>query len=226
VKRFWTEARAEQREVLLDGRPVRTPKRNPLLLPTDALAYAIAEEWGAVGEDLDPRALPLTGLANAAIDIVAADRAAFSATLARYAEADLIAYRAETPAPLVARQAAEWDPLLRWVRERYDVHIDVVAGIMHRPQPEATVARLGEAVAARTDFELAALSPIITIGGSAVVGLALVEHAFEADALWSAVSLDELWQEEMWGADDFALQARALRKREWDAAVRFLDLLR
>jgi chaperone required for assembly of F1-ATPase len=204
---------------------VRTPKRNDLAVPTPRLAEAIAAEWNAVGEELDPRALPLTGLANAAIDIVAPDPAPFAATLARYGETDLLAYRAGGPDELVARQAAEWDPLLAWVRDRYDVHVDVVTGIMHRPQPEATVTRLAEATAARTPFELAALSPIVTIGGSLIAGLALVEKAFHADGLWSAVSLDELWQEELWGQDALAMQAREARRREWSAAVRFLDLL-
>lgn len=225
MKRFWKEARAEGGQVLLDGKPVRTPKRSPLTLPTELLARAIAAEWNAVGEALDPRALPLTGLANAAIDIVAPDPAAFAATLARYAETDLLAYRATGPAELVARQAAEWDPLIAWARGRYDVHVELVAGIMHRPQPAATLVRLAEAVAALPAFPLAALSPVVTIGGSLIVGLALVERAFDPDRLWSAVTLDELWQEERWGADDLAAQARAARRLEWDAAVQFLGLL-
>lgn len=225
MKRFWKEARAEAGAVLLDGKPVRTPKRNTLVLPSDRLASAIAEEWGAVAEELDPRALPLTGLANAAIDIVAPDPTPFAVTLAKYGETDLLAYRAASPDELIARQAAEWDPLLAWVRERYDVHVELATGIMHRPQPEATVTRLRDAVCARTPFELAALSPIITIGGSLIVGLALVEGAFDPDRLWSAVNLDELWQEQLWGEDALAVQAREARRREWDAAVRFLDVL-
>jgi chaperone required for assembly of F1-ATPase len=225
VKRFWTEARAEGGAVLLDGRPVRTPRRNALELPSAALAQAIADEWRAVGEELDPRALPLTGLANAAIDIVEADRAGFTADLSRYAETDLLAYRAASPADLVARQAAEWDPLLAWLRERYDVHVELVTGIMHRPQPEATLARLREALGARSSFELAALSPIVTIGASLIAGLALAERAFDAERLWTAINLDELWQEELWGEDALAVQARDARRRDWDAAVRFLELL-
>jgi chaperone required for assembly of F1-ATPase len=226
MKRFWKEARAEGGEVLLDGRPVRTPRRNPLILPTPALAEAVAEEWNAVGEELDPRALPLTGLANAAIDIVAPDRLAFAESLARYGETDLLAYRAESPQALVARQAREWDPLLDWVRARYDVHVELAAGIIHRPQPEATVMRLREATAACSDFELAALSPLVTIGGSLIAGLALAERAFDPETLWDAVNLDELWQEEQWGEDALATKARNARRREWDAAVRFLELLR
>lgn len=226
MKRFWTEARADGGAVLLDGRPVRTPKRNGLQVPSHALAEAIAAEWNAVGEELDPRALPLTGLANAAIDIVATDQAAFAAGLARYGETDLLAYRATSPDTLVARQAAEWDPLLAWVLARYDVHVEVVGGIIHQPQPETTVTRLAEATAARDGFELAALSPIVTIGGSLIVGLALLERAFDPERLWSAVSLDELWQEELWGEDALAVQARTARRAEWDTAVRFLDLVR
>jgi chaperone required for assembly of F1-ATPase len=226
MKRFWKEARAEGGEVLLDGRPVRTPKRNPLALPTSALAQAIAAEWSAVGEELDPRALPLTGLANAAVDIVASDRLSFAQSLAKYGESDLLAYRVESPQALVARQAAEWDPLLDWVLARYDVHVGLAAGVIHRPQPAATVARLRDATAARSDFELAALSPLVTIGGSLIAGLALLERAFDPDTVWTAVNLDELWQEEQWGEDALAMKAREERRREWDAAVRFLELLR
>lgn len=226
MKRFWKEAHAEGGEVLLDGRPVRTPKRNALALPTPALAEAVAAEWNAVSEELDPRALPMTGLANAAIDIVEPDRLAFGEALARYGESDLLAYRADSPPELVARQAAEWNPLLVWVQRRYDVHVELVAGVMHRPQPVGTVARLRDATVALDAFQLAALSPLVTIGGSLIAGLALTERAFDPGRLWAAVNLDELWQEELWGADLLAEQAREARRRDWDAAVRFLELLR
>ena len=225
MKRFWKEARTEGGDVLLDGRPVRTPKRNRLELPTPALAEAVAAEWAGVAEALDPRALPLTGLANAAIDIVEPDRLAFGEALAKHGESDLLAYRAESPPELVARQAAEWDKLLAWVQHRYDVHVEVTAGVLHCPQPAATVARLRDATVALGAFELAALSPLVTIGGSLIAGLALVERAFDPDTLWAAVNLDELWQEELWGADQLAAQAREARRRDWDAAVRFLTLL-
>jgi chaperone required for assembly of F1-ATPase len=225
VKRFWTAARAQDGQVLLDGRPVRTPRRNPLTVPSARLADAIAAEWNAVGETLDPRTMPMTGLANAAIDIVGGDPACFAAELARYGESDLLVYRAESPAPLVARQARLWDPLLDWAARRYDVTFALAAGVMHRPQPAATLDRLRAALAGRSAFELAGLSPIVTIGGSLVVGLALVEDAALPDALWDAVTLDEAWQEEQWGADALATKARDARKAEWDAATRFLDLL-
>ena len=225
MKRFWTKAHAETGAVLLDGKPVRTPKRAPLEVPTSALAEAIAAEWDAVGETLDPRALPLTGLANAAIDIVAPDPAAFADGLARYGETDLLAYRADGPADLVARQAERWDPLLDWARATYGADIALTTGVMHRPQSPEAVERLAAALAAHSPFALAALSPVITIGGSLVVGLALAAHAVPAETLWTAVTLDERYQEEFWGADDLALQARSARKRDWNAAVRFLELL-
>lgn len=226
MKRFWKQVTVEpEGGIALDGKPVRTPGRAPLVLPTTALAEAVAGEWRAVGETLDPRAMPLTGLANAAIDRVAPDPAAFAAGLARYGESDLLYYRADDPAPLVARQAAAWDPLLDWARQRYDVHFEPVAGVMHRAQPEATLARLGEAVAALDPFRLAGLSPAVTISGSLVAALALVEGAATPDAVWQAAHVDEDWQAELWGEDTLATQAREARRAEFDAGVRFLGLV-
>ncbi|KTT70315.1 ATP12 family chaperone protein [Sphingomonas endophytica] len=226
MKRFWTDVIvADDRSILLDARPVRTPGRAALALPTADLAAAIADEWRAVGDTIDPRAMPLTGLANAAIDRVAATPDAFVADLARYAESDLLCYRADGPAELVARQAAAWDPLLDWARTRYDVHFTIVTGIMHRPQPPATLARLEETVARRDAFQLAALSPLVTLTGSLIGALALAERAVNADALWSAAMVDEDWQLERWGEDSLATQAREGKHRDYDAAARFLALL-
>lgn len=226
MKRFWTDVTVDaDRAIRLDDRPVRTPGRAPLALPTPALAEAIASEWRAVGETLDPRLMPLTGLANAAIDRVAPDPQAFADGLAAYAESDLLYYRAESPAELIAREAAAWDPLLAWARDRYDIHFETVSGIMHRPQPPATLTRLTEAVASRAPFALVALQPIVTIGGTLVGALALAEKAIDADTLWTAAIVDESWQAELWGEDAEAVQTRAIRRRDFDAAVRFLTLL-
>lgn len=225
MKRFWTHVTIDAaRVVLLDGKPVRTPARVPLALPTDALAHAVADEWRGVGETIDPRAMSLTGLANAAIDRVAPDPATFARGLARYGESDLLYYRAERPHALVMRQEAAWDPLLDWARDRYDVHFELTAGVMHRAQPPATVARLGEALASRDPFALAALSPIVTITGTLVGALALAEGAVTADDVWDAANVDEDWQAEHWGEDELATQARATRRRDYDAAVLFLRL--
>lgn len=227
MKRFWKEVTiGADRGIALDGRPVRTPGRLPLVLPNDTLAEAVAGEWRAVEDEIDPRAMPLTGLANTAIERVAPDPASFAAGLAAWGESDMLCYRAQSPEPLVARQAAAWNPLLDWAQARYDIHFVVTAGIMHQPQPPATLARLGEAVAARSPFELASLSPVVTITGTLVGALALIEGATDAAHLWAAAHVDEDWQAEMWGRDPLALAAYEQRQRDYDAAVGFLTLLR
>ena len=226
MKRFWKDVAIDaDRVVTLDGKPVRTPGRRPLALPTDALAEAVAEEWRAVGETIDPRTMPLTGLANAATDPIANDPAQFAARLAAYGESDLLCYRADGPPLLVERQAAAWDPLLAWARGRYDVAFAVTEGVMHVAQPDATIARLHEAVAAYDDFRLAGLSPVVTLTGSLVIGLALIEGEIDADAAWAAAGIDEDWSVEMWGEDWQATQLRELKRKEFGVGVAFLGLL-
>ena len=226
MKRFWKDVSVgADRVVALDGRPVRTPGRVPLSLPTDALAQAVAAEWRAVGETVDPRTMPITGLANAAIDRIAPDPAPFVADLARYAETDLLCYRADAPADLVARQRSLWDPPLAWARTRYDVHFTLATGIVHRPQPDATVERLAAAVAALDPFRLAAMTPLVSITGSLVLSLAILERAMTPDEAWSTALVDEDWQAERWGVDPLAEAARTDRRRGFDAAAAFLEAL-
>lgn len=229
MKRFWKDAAVEADaggwSIELDGRPVRTPARALLRVPSERLADAIAEEWRAVAETIDPRGMPLTGLANAAIDRVAPDREAFAEGLARYAEADLLCYRAEGPRALVERQAQEWDPLLAWARRRFDVDFAMTSGLTHVPQPEATVKRLSHALGALDAFRLAGLSPLVTIGGSLVAALAVLEKAIGAEQAWDAVSVDERWQLEQWGADAEAEAALENRRGDFLAAARFLEFL-
>jgi chaperone required for assembly of F1-ATPase len=229
VKRFWTEVAVVEEEggwgIALDGRPVRTPARVPLVVPGRPLADAIAQEWCEAGDDIDPRAMPLTGLANAAIDRVAPDRLAFAAGLARYAEADLACYRAEGPSALVARQDARWDSLLDWARRRIDVDFATTAGLTHVAQPAATVEQLSHAVAVLDSFHLAGLAPLVTIGGSLVAALAVLEGAIAAEEAWDAVTIDEQWQRDQWGADAEAEAALNNKRRDFLAAARFLGLL-
>lgn len=229
MKRFYGQAAASPGEsgvaVLLDGRPVRTPGRNLLSVPTEELAEAIAVEWNAQGETIDPQTMPLTGLASAAIDRVDPDPAAFAAKLAEYGESDLLCYRAEGPQSLAERQQLVWEPLLGWARSRFGVDFETTTGILHRSQPAATVDRLGRAVAARSAFQLAGLSPLVTIAGSLVIALALAEGAIGLEAAWDAATLDESWQAEQWGEDSLAAAALANRRREFDAAYLFLTLL-
>jgi chaperone required for assembly of F1-ATPase len=229
VKRFWKDVAVEPEEggwgIRLDGRPVKTPARAALVVPTEVLAEAIADEWRSVGDTVDPRAMPLTGLANAAIDRVEPGRQAFANGLARYADADLACYRSEGPRALLERQERCWDELLGWARRRYDVDFATTSGLMHVAQPPATVEQLSHAVSTPDPFRLAALSPLVTIGGSLIAALAVLEKAMTAQAAWDAVSVDDRWQLEQWGADAEAEAALENRRRDFFAAARFLELL-
>jgi chaperone required for assembly of F1-ATPase len=230
MRRFWKEVALEQSThglgLLLDGRALKTPKRNALSLPTQVLADAVMQEWIDVGEMIDPLQMPLTGFANAAVDHVTPDRAGFAAAIAAYGESDAFCYRAEPDEPLAPRQAEVWDPWLDWAQTRYDVSFRRVAGVLHQPQPEATLEKLRMAVSARGTFELAAMAKLAHLAGSLVAVLALVERAGSPEELWQAVCLEELWQEANWGADYWAQKNRADREAEYMSAARFLDLLR
>lgn len=229
MKRFWNDVSIEPEGVgwgvRLDGRPVKTPARTTLSLPTQRLAEAVADEWRSVSETIDPRAMPLTGLANAAIDRVAPDREAFAKGLENYAEADLACYRAEGPRGLVERQEGQWDKLLAWGRRRFDVDFATTCGLMHVTQPPATVERLSHAIAALDPFRLGGLSPLTTIGGSLVAALAVLEKAITPEEAWDAVSVDDRWQLEQWGTDAEAEAGLENRRRDFLAAATFLDLL-
>ena len=229
MKRFWKQAQPVERDggwgVELDGRPLRTPAREPLTVPTKALAEAIAAEWNAVEDKIEPGAMPLTGLANATVDRVATDKEAFAKGIARYAEADLACYRAEGPNALVDRQAESWDALLGWGRRRFDVDFRTTSGIVHVDQPAATVDQLSHAVAALDPYRLVGLSPLATIGGSLLAALGVLEGALTPDQAWEAVSVDDRWQLEQWGSDAEAEAALDSRRRDFMAAARFLKLL-
>jgi len=229
VKRFWETAKAIATDtgfaIALDGRRVKTPAKADLSLPTVALANAVAGEWNAVGESIDPREMPLTGLANAAIDRIAPDREVFASGIARYGESDLTCYRAEGPDLLVRWQQEAWDALLDWARRRYDVDFAICTGVMHVAQPAETVRKLSHEITVLDCFQLAGISPMVTIGGSLVAALAVYEEMMPAEAAWEAVSLDERWQLEQWGDDTEARAALDARRRDFLAAARFLELL-
>ncbi len=227
MKRFYKEVRiSEERGILLDDRPVRTPARVPLILSNDGLAAAVAAEWAAQGEEIDPRTMPLTGLANAAIDRVSPDVAAFATPLIRYAETDLVCYRAEDPPELIERQAKAWDPILDWAEARHGARLITAAGITHVKQDEAAVVALAGAVLALDAWELVALDPLVTLSGSLLIGLAIHDQAMEPDAAFTIAHLDEHWQAEQWGDDDWAIATREAHKRDFLAAGRFMELVR
>ncbi|MGR3465938.1 ATP12 family chaperone protein [Limimaricola sp.] len=229
AKRFWKEATAAPAEggwqVLLDGRPVRTPAKAALVLPTQALAEAVAAEWQAQEERIDPGAMPATRTANSAIDKVTATRAEVAEMLAAYGGSDMLCYRAESPAELVARQAAEWDPLLDWAAARFDARLAVTAGIMPVAQERAALERLGAPVHAMEPFALSAFHDLVALSGSLVLAFAVTEGRCEPQEAWRLSRLDEEWQIEQWGVDDEA-EALAQRKRAaFLDAARFWELL-
>ncbi len=229
MKRFYTTATIEPGPdglaILLDGKPVKTPAKAPLLLPGAALADAVAAEWNAQGDKIAPRTMKLTGLANAAIDRIGPERDSFVRALAAYGESDLLCYRAEAPAGLVQCQAALWDPPLAWARRRFDVDFEIVHGVMHRGQPDFTLRQLEAAVAAYPAFALAALSQLVSLSGSLVLALMLAEGATNLDTAWRAATADEDWQAEQWGADADAAARQEARRQDFAAAARFLTLL-
>lgn len=228
MKRFYKEATAAEAEggwhIQLDGRPVRTPARALLVLPTSALGDAVAQEWAAQGEEIDPASMPMTGIANSALDHVTPAPAAFAAPVIAYGESDLLCYRADAPEPLIARQEAAWGPLLDWAETRFGATFTITSGIVHVAQPAETLERMAEAVLALPPFHLAPLSTLVTMSGSLVIGLAAVERAFPPQQLWQAAELDELWQAEQWGDDDQALARRAKRHGEFMTTARFAEL--
>lgn len=207
--------------LLLDNRPVRTPLRAPLVVPSQAMADAIAEEWSSQGDEIVIASMPLTGFTNAAIDQVAPQHARFVDDIAAYGETDTLCYRADPGDPLAERQERDWEPILRWAENRYDISMIRVAGIIHRPQSTHSLSRLRAQVMALDAFSLAAFSTLTSLGGSLVAALALAEKAFDSERIWQAICLEELWQEELWGADGEAVAARRHRRAAFDAAWRF-----
>jgi chaperone required for assembly of F1-ATPase len=226
VKRFYAEVTVAPGDgghaIHLDGRAVKTPKRALLVLPTRALADAVAAEWAAQGEEILPGTMKLTGLANAAIDVVGTEVAAM---IGGYAETDALVYRGEDSA-LLAQQAAMWNPLLDQAEQRWGVQFTLASGIVHVAQPADTVAALRSAVAALNAWRLAALSPLTTIGGSLVVALGVENGEIDAGTGWAAVTLEEVFQEQRWGIDADAVKTRTLKEQDWLAAAQFAALLR
>lgn len=230
-KRFYSDAgfaeEAGRYRLTLDGRPANTPARNPLALPNAALAEAIAAEWQDQVEVIDPARMPLTRLANTAIDGVAPRRDAVIADLSAYAGTDLLAYRAGDPERLVAAQSAAWDPVLDWARETLGTRFLLAEGVMHVTQTEETVAALRSAIAA-TDgpFRLAALHTMTTLTGSLVLALAVLHGRLTPQEAWDAAHVDEIYQASVWGSDAEAEARHALRRSEFEAAAHLVALSR
>ncbi len=229
ARRFWTEvavtAEADGFGVLLDGRPLRTPAKAALRLPTRAFAEAIAAEWCGMQGALRPGALPFTRAANVAIDRVAPAPRPVVDHIAAFGESDLLCYRATEPEGLLRRQAAGWDPPLAWAAASLAAPLVTVEGVVHCPQPVASLAALRAAVAAENPFALTALSELTTLSGSLVLALAVARGALAADAAWDLAQIDETWQAERWGVDDEAAAAAARRAEDFRRAARLLEML-
>ena len=230
ARRFWKAAEVRPEAsgwaVHLDARPVRTPAKRPLVMPTAAMAEAVALEWDAQGDVIDPMSMPVTRAVNAAIDKVASQRAEVVEALTAYGETDLLCYRAERPDALTALQAEAWDPMLDWAAREFGARLVPVAGVMPQPQDVRALARLKRQVAALDDFDLTAFHDLVMLSGSLVLGLAVHRGHLTAGDAWRLSRIDEEWQAEQWGRDEEAEEAAAIRLEAFSAAARFATLNR
>lgn len=227
-KRFYTSAGVNERPdgfaVTLDGKPVRTPGKNLLAAPTRELAEAMASEWDAQKENIDPMAMPMTRLANSVIDGVTRDVQAVADDAAKYFETDLLFYRAGFPEGLIARQAEHWDPVLRWAADDLGAHFILTEGVMHVKQPEAAVSAARAALPSDA-WSVGALHIATSITGSALLALALKHRALDEAQVWAAAHVDEDWNREKWGVDDEVEARRAGRLKDFEAAAKVLKAL-
>ncbi|MBK0329671.1 ATPase [Rhodobacteraceae bacterium F11138] len=224
-KRFWTDttvvADGDGFAVELDGRRVRTPGKAALILPTRAMADAMAAEWDAQDKVINPLSMPVTRSANSAIDKVIPQHAEVADMLAAYGDADLLCYRAESPQALVARQSAAWDPVLDWAHDTLGARLIARSGVIHQPQDPAALTRLSALVHAMTPFQLTGFHDLVTLSGSLVLGLAAARDWRDANEIWTMSRLDELWQQEQWGPDEEALQMAETKRQAFLHAKRF-----
>ncbi len=228
-KVFWSEVTvgkvAEGYSVFLDGREVRTPLKSKLYVPTEALAVEISKEWASLEEKVDPEKLPLTKIANAAIDKVSVQSDAIIPMLAEYATTDLLCYRATRPVGLVERQEKIWDPLLNWFAKEYNVTLQVGSGVMPIEQPADVLDKCSDILRKYTAFELAAVYDLITLSGSFVIGLAAANKNLTVLEAWSASRIDEDWHAEEWGEDEEAQALALTRKEAFVRSIFVLDLV-
>jgi chaperone required for assembly of F1-ATPase len=229
-KRFWKAATPDACDggytVTLDGRPVKTPAKAALIVPNMAMATAVAAEWDAQTGLVDPRTMPVTRSANAAIDKVRTQRNEVIGLLSEYGGSDLLCYRAATPDRLVALQNAQWDPLLDWAARDLGAVLAVGQGVMHVPQPPETLALFQRTLSAFDDFALAAAHDLISLSGSLVLALAVTRGHLPAAQAWDISRVDEDWQITQWGADEDAAAAAAVKRAAFLHAERFFQLSR
>lgn len=230
MKRFYKDATTAEADsgwrVMLDGRPIRTAAGAAQVVPSFELAKTLAAEWAAQGEKIDAATFPIRDLADFAIDIVEPDRSATIATLLAYAETDTLCYRADPDEPLYRRQREVWEPLLQDIEQAHCVTFERISGVLHRPQPPATLETLARVLEGLDAFTLAALSTLTSLAASLCTGLAAIRPGADAAALWAAANLEEDWQAELWGKDSEAEARRARRFAAFGQAIRFVELVR
>jgi chaperone required for assembly of F1-ATPase len=228
AKRFWKQAETVAAEggfgISLDGRPVKTPAKATLVVPMQSMAQAIAEEWDAQVEKIDPGTMPMTRAANAAIDKVAIQFDEVADMLAAYGDSDLLCYRATDPQELIARQAEQWDPMLDWADATFGVRLTTCAGVIHVPQDVKGQARLAKELQVLTHFQLAAAHDLISLSGSLIIALAVMAKEVPPHEGWRLSRIDEDWQSEKWGDDDDANALAAIKKTAFLDAARFFEM--
>lgn len=226
MKRFYREVSVAPGEhghrILLDGRPMRTPAKQPFAAPTAALGEAIAAEWREQEEEIRPDDMPLTRLASTAIDRMPAQRQAAIDEVVAYADTDLVCYRAAEPFELVQRQQHTWQPMLDWVSGTYGVRLTVTTSLLPVVQPAAVRARLRDAIEDLSDWPLVGVHTATTALGSVVLGLGLLHGRLDADAALAASLLDELFEIERWGSDVELERRHEVLRRDVSGAARFL----
>lgn len=234
MKRFWDTASAQPAPdgyaILLDGKPMHVPGGRQLVVRSEALAQAIAAEWqaagGEKGGEMTMEDVPLTRLAGTAQERIAPDPAPMAEALAKYAETDLLCYRAEHPLPLVVRQAREWQPWLDWLERAHGARLRPTEGVMHVDQDPEALNAVRSALQSQAPEVLAALGIVIPALGSAALGLALAEGALDAQRAHELASLDERFQVEQWGEDAWARRRRTDVATDVAVAARFMELVR
>ncbi len=225
-KRFYKDVQvSEENRILLDGRGVKTPLKATLQLPNRRLAEAVAAEWAAQTEVINPALMPLTKLANTAIDRATSERPHVVNEIVQYAGSDLVLYRADKPEKLVALQQQHWDPALAWAQTTLDAKFESIAGVVHKMQDESALTALRVAVENKGAWRLTALYLLTTLTGSALLALMLEQNAATPDTIWSAAHVDEDFQVSQWGEDWEAKLRRDSRRRDFDGLVQFISLL-
>lgn len=228
AKRFWKEATVRTEDegfgISLDGRPVKTPAKRVLLVPTREFAEAVAAEWAVQDEKIDPLSMPFTRSANAAVDKVTVQRVEVADMISAYGDSDLLCYRAERPQRLVERQAQQWDPFLDWADEALGVRLLARSGVIHIPQDEAALSALAARVHKMSPFQLTGFHDLVSLSGSLILGFAASLQYRSPKEIWDISRLDEIWQSEEWGVDDEAEAAAAVKENAFVHAKQVFKL--